>query len=287
MDWSERRSRFRELLEGDECLQPASVYDPISARIAENLGFKIGMFAGSVASFTVLGAPDLILLTLKEFSDQAYRICRAGKLALLVDADNGYGNALNVRRAVEELETAGVCGMTIEDTDLPQRFGSEGSPGLISIEEGIGKVKAALDARQDPKLVIAGRTSAPATTGIDDAIIRAKAYEAVGVDAIFFAGVKTREQLEALSANVHTPIFLGSTPEELADFDYLSANKVRVALQGHLPFMAAVKSVYDTLKSLKDGTPPAELSGTYSQDLMKKVTRTEEYQHWMSEYLTK
>ncbi|PPR56113.1 MAG: Oxaloacetate decarboxylase, partial [Alphaproteobacteria bacterium MarineAlpha3_Bin6] len=233
MDWSERRSRFRELLEGDECLQPASVYDPISARIAENLGFKIGMFAGSVASFTVLGAPDLILLTLKEFSDQAYRICRAGKLALLVDADNGYGNALNVRRAVEELETAGVCGMTIEDTDLPQRFGSKGSPGLISIEEGIGKVKAALDARQDPKLVIAGRTSAPATTGIDDAIIRAKAYEAVGVDAIFFAGVKTREQLEELSASVHIPIFLGSTPEELADFDYLSANKVRVALQGH------------------------------------------------------
>ena len=287
MDWSERRSRFRELLEGDECLQPASVYDPISARIAENLGFKVGMFAGSVASFRVLGAPDLILLTLREFSDQAYRICRAGNLALLVDAANGYGNALNVRRTVEELESAGVCGMTIEDTDLPHRFGSEGSPSLISIDEGIGKMKAALDARQDPKLVIAGRTSAPATTGIDDAIIRAKAYEAIGVDAIFFTGVKTREQLEALSTRIHIPIFLGSTPEELADFDYLSASKVRVALQGHLPFMAAVKSVYDTLKSLKDGTPPAELSGTFSQDLMKKVTRNEEYQQWINEYLTK
>jgi carboxyvinyl-carboxyphosphonate phosphorylmutase len=177
--------------------------------------------------------------------------------------------------------------MTIEDTDLPHRFGSEGSPSLISIEEGIGKMKAALDARQDPKLVIAGRTSAPATTDIDDAIIRAKAYEAIGVDAIFFTGVKTREQLEALSTSVHIPIFLGNTPEELADFDYLSASKVRVALQGHLPFMAAVKSVYDTLKSLKDGTPPAELSGTFSQDLMKKVTRNEEYQQWIDEYLTK
>ena len=152
MDWSERRSRFRDLLEGDECVYPASVYDPISARIAENLGFQIGMFAGSVASLTVLGAPDLIVLSIKEFSEQAYRICRAGNLALLVDADHGYGNALNVRRTVEELETAGVCALTIEDTDLPLSFGSNLKPELILKEEGIGKLKAALNARQDPKL---------------------------------------------------------------------------------------------------------------------------------------
>lgn len=287
MDWTERRTRFRGLLESDQCLQPASVYDPISARIAENLGFNIGMFAGSVASFTVLGAPDLMVLTLKEFSDQAYRICRSGNLALMVDADNGYGNALNVRRTVEELETAGVCGMTIEDTDLPQPFGSVGSASLISIEEGIGKVKAALDARQDPKLVISGRTSAPSISSMDDAIIRAKAYESAGVDAMFFSGVKTREQLESLSASLRVPIFLGNTPEELSDFDFLSANKVRIALQGHLPFIAAVKTVYDTLKSLKDGTPPAELSDSYSPDLMKMVTRSEDYQNWMDIYLTK
>ena len=287
MDWTERRTRFRGLLESDQCLQPASVYDPISARIAENLGFNIGMFAGSVASFTVLGAPDLMVLTLKEFSDQAYRICRSGNLALMVDADNGYGNALNVRRTVEELETAGVCGMTIEDTDLPQPFGSVGSASLISIEEGIGKVKAALDARQDPKLVISGRTSAPSISSMDDAIIRAKAYESAGVDAMFFSGVKTREQLESLSASLRVPIFLGNTPEELSDFDFLSANKVRIALQGHLPFIAAVKTVYDTLKSLKDGTPPAELSDSYSPDLMKMVTRSEDYQNWMDIYLKK
>ena len=135
MDWTKRRSRFRKLMEGNQCLKPASVFDPISARIAEDLGFELGMFAGSVASFTVLGAPDLITLTLREFSEQAYRICRAGNLALLVDADNGYGNALNVRRTVEELETAGVCGMTIEDTELPHPFGSSGLSRLIPIEE--------------------------------------------------------------------------------------------------------------------------------------------------------
>ena len=117
MDWSDRRRRFRGYLQGDACLHPGSVFDPISARAAEEIGFEVGMFAGSIGSFAVLGAPDLIVLTLTEFAQQAYRINRAGKLPLLVDADHGYGNALNVMRTVQELETAGVAGLTIEDTD--------------------------------------------------------------------------------------------------------------------------------------------------------------------------
>ncbi|HET7594321.1 MAG TPA: isocitrate lyase/phosphoenolpyruvate mutase family protein, partial [Stellaceae bacterium] len=123
MDWTERRRRFRAILPGQRCIRPASVFDAISARIAEDLGFEAGMFAGSVASLAVLGAPDLIVLTLSEFAGQAYRICRAGNLALLVDADHGYGNALNVMRTVQELETAGVAALTIEDTALPAGFG--------------------------------------------------------------------------------------------------------------------------------------------------------------------
>ena len=156
MDWTERRERFRTILSGDRCIHPGSVFDPISARIAEDLGFEVGMFAGSTASLTVLGAPDIIVLTLSEFAAQAYRICRAGNLALLVDADHGYGNALNVRRTVEELETAGVAALSIEDTNLPQPYGTVGSTRLISIEEGAGKMRAALAGRQDPNLVIAG-----------------------------------------------------------------------------------------------------------------------------------
>ena len=109
MHWTDRRERFRAVLLGTECVHPGSVFDPISARIAEELGFEIGMFAGSIASFTVLGVPDLIVLTLTEFAAQAYRINRAGKLPLLVDADHGYGNALNVMRTIQELETAGVA----------------------------------------------------------------------------------------------------------------------------------------------------------------------------------
>ena len=143
MHWTDRRTRFRALLAGERCIHPGSVFDPISARIAEDLGFEIGMFAGSVASMTVLGAPDLIVLTLSEFAGQAYRINRAGGLPLMVDADHGYGNALNARRTVEELETAGVCGLSLEDTDLPTPYGTT-APRLISIDEGVAKMKAAL-----------------------------------------------------------------------------------------------------------------------------------------------
>src|SRR5260370_12173462 len=133
------------------------------------------------------------------------RVCRAGNLALLVDADHGYGNALNVRRTVEELETAGVCAMSIEDTVLPRPYGPSGKPTLIPVEEGIGKMKAALDARQDSKLVIAGRTSALAITGLDDAMKRAKAYEAAGVDAIFLPPGITTDALTALSSQIKLP----------------------------------------------------------------------------------
>src|ERR671939_283803 len=133
MHWTERRRRFRGILKGDRCYHPASVFDPLSARIAQDLGFEVGMFAGSTASLTVLGAPDLILITLSEFAGQAYRINRAFDLPLLVDADHGYGNALNVMRTVQELETAGVAALTIEDTLLHSAF-SETKPSTISLE---------------------------------------------------------------------------------------------------------------------------------------------------------
>src|SRR5450631_3605355 len=131
MNWTDRRERFRALLDGGQCFYPGSVYDALSARMAEDLGFEIGMFAGSVASLTVLGAPDITVITLSEFAGQAYRICRAGNLALMVDADHGYGNALNVRRTVEELETAGVAGLSIEDTEFPTDSGDPDKVKLI------------------------------------------------------------------------------------------------------------------------------------------------------------
>ena len=284
MHWTDRRRRFRALLAGDRCYHPGSVFDPISARIAEDLGFEIGMFAGSVASMTVLGAPDLIVLTLSEFAGQAYRINRAGNLPLMVDADHGYGNALNVKRTVEELETAGVSGLSIEDTDLPTPYGTS-KPRLIAIAEGIGKMKAALAGRQDPALCIAGRTSAISITGLDDAIARGKAYEAAGVDALFFVGIRARTELDAISAATTLPLIMGGLSGELSDLDYLSARRVRIALQGHQPFAAGVKAVHDTLKALREGTGPSKLQGVADAGLMKRVTRDDDYSGWTRDFL--
>src|SRR5260221_7410876 len=113
MDWTERRRRFRAIFAGTRCVRPASVFDAVSARIAEDLGFEAGMFPGSIASLAVLGAPDLVVLTLTEFVDQCLRITRAGTLPLMVDGDHGYGNALSVKRMGEELGTAGLAALTI------------------------------------------------------------------------------------------------------------------------------------------------------------------------------
>lgn len=282
--WQERRERLRSVLSGNKCVYPGSVFDPISARIAEDLGFEVGMFAGSVASMAVLGAPDLIVLTLTEFAAQAYRICRAGNLPLVCDADHGYGNALNVMRTVEELETAGVAGLSIEDTDLPVAFGG-GKPRLISIEEGVGKMRAAVAARRDRGLVIAGRSSAPSMTSIADTIARAKAYEAAGVDAIFLVGVKSRSDLDTIAAEVKLPLILGGAGKELMDRDVLAQRGVRICLQGHQPFAAAVRAVHDTLRALREGTPPEKIESTASDELMKRLTRNDNYARWMKDWL--
>jgi oxaloacetate decarboxylase len=233
----------------------------------------------------VLGAPDLVVLTLTEFAGQANRICRAGNLALLVDADHGYGNALNVRRTVEELETAGICAMSIEDTVLPRPYGASGKPSLSSVDEGVGKMKAALSARQDKNLVIAGRTSALAIANLDEAVRRAKAYDAAGVDAIFLAGGATVEAVEAVSSAIKIPLILGGGSGPLGDLDWLSARGVRVALQTHAPFSAAVQAVYDTLKALRGGVPPRELKNIAPSELMRRVTRADNYQQWTKDFL--
>jgi carboxyvinyl-carboxyphosphonate phosphorylmutase len=285
MDWQDRRERFRTLLEGNHCIHPGSVFDPISARIAQQIGFEAGMFAGSVASLTVLGDPDHILLTLSEFAEQAYRIGRASELPILVDADHGYGNALNVKRTVEELESAGVAALSIEDTLLPRPFGSGGETSLVSVEEGIGKMRAAVDGRQDSKLVIAARTSAISVTGLEDTIVRVKAYQETGVDAIFLIGVKQKQQLEAIAEVCRLPIFLGGASAEINHLEYLGAAGVRISLQGHQPVMMAIQATYDTLKALREGVSPSDVDNSIDKDLIRKLSRTENFDQWIDEHL--
>src|SRR6202000_2479368 len=139
------------------CNRPGSGQDANPIRIAEDLGFEVGMFGGSVASLAVLGDPDITLITLTELAEQMRRMSVAASLPVLVDADHGYGNALNVRRTVQELEAAGAAGLTIEDTLLPPAYG-EPKAQLISLGEGVGKVKGAPDCRRARSLVSGART---------------------------------------------------------------------------------------------------------------------------------
>ena len=172
MHVTDRRRRLRDYLQREGCIRPASVFDPVSSRTAYALGFEVGMLGGSIASAVILGAPDVAVMTLTELADQVRRITRASDISQMIDADNGYGNALNVMRTVRELEDAGASGMTIEDTSLPSRYGAGGKEELIPLDEMTGKLRAAVAARQDDATVILGRTHAINATSLDDALER-------------------------------------------------------------------------------------------------------------------
>ena len=288
MAFRQRREKLRAILQGSVCVRPGSVYDATSIRIAQDLGFPLGMFGGSVASLAVLGDPDITLITLTELCEQMRRMSRAAELPVIVDADHGYGNALNVRRTVQELEAAGAAGLTIEDTLLPQAFGVA-EPQLISLEEGVGKMKAALDGRGDPSLVIFGRTGTrgggPKASGFAECLARAKAYEATGVDALFFTGLTTREEVEAIAAATKLPLVLGNAQGELDDPAFLVSRRVKIALQGHAPFAAATQAVYEIIIALREGTPPNNLKGLASSELTARLTRAIEVKARINNFL--
>lgn len=283
MAWDKQRQSFRAILDGDTCVNPASVHDPVSARIAEDIGYELGMLAGSVASLSILGDPDLILVTVTELAESVRRITRASGIPLLVDADHGFGNALNVRRTVQELEHAGAAGLTIEDTVLPRAFGQTGTQ-FVSLSEHVGKLRAAVQARTDPALVLIGRTGAT-VGGADDAVARAKAYESTGIDALFFTALKTGSDLSAVASSTRLPIILGGAVGEIGDNAALARNRVRVRLLGHQPFAAAALATYETLKALRDGTKPKDLKGLPSADFVNRTMRHDIMQRYIAEFL--
>jgi carboxyvinyl-carboxyphosphonate phosphorylmutase len=281
---TELRQRARAILNGTECVSPASVYDALSARVAQLAGFGLGLLSGSISSATTLAAPDVVVITLTEFADQIRRIVRAADLALLVDADHGYGNALNVMRTVEETEHAGVSILGLEDTVLPARFGATGNE-LVSIPEMVGKLRAALAARGDPALVIAARTAAARLEGIEGTVARAKAYAAAGVDAIFVVEFDDIAIVEALHAAVDLPLIIGSGKAS-TDRGRLQALGGRILLQGHQPLAAAVKALRETYDHLHRGGAPAELkSRIASPEEMDRVTKKDEYAGRQRDYL--
>ncbi|OLF54549.1 oxaloacetate decarboxylase [Pseudomonas chlororaphis] len=277
------RRSFRELIASDSCFHTASVFDPMSARIAADLGFEVGILGGSVASLQVLAAPDFALITLSEFAEQATRIGRVAQLPVIADADHGYGNALNVMRTVVELERAGVAALTIEDTLLPAQFGRK-STDLISVAEGVGKIRAALEARVDPELAIIARTNA-AILPIQEIISRTQQYERAGADGICMVGIKDFEQLEQIAEHLSVPLMLVTYGNPaLRDDARLAQLGAKIIVDGHAAYFAAIKATYDCLREQRQiFTQASDLSAT---ELAHTYTQPEEYIVWAKEFMS-
>ena len=274
------RTQFRALLGSNSCYHTASVFDPMAARIAADLGFEVGILGGSVASLQVLAAPDFALITLSEFVEQATRIGRVSRLPVIADADHGYGNALNVMRTVVELERAGIAALTLEDTLLPAQFGRK-STDLISIDEGVGKIRAALEARVDPDLAIIARTHAGVLEA-SEVIRRIQAYQTAGADAICLVGVEDFDHLQQFAAALSIPLMLVTYGNpKLRDNARLASLGVRIVVNGHAAYFAAIKATYDCLREQR-GDQLCDLNAT---ELTHTYTQPEDYILWAREFM--
>lgn len=277
----ELRNALRALLASSACYHTASVFDPLSARIAADLGFEVGILGGSVASLQVLAAPDIALITLSEFAEQATRIGRVAQLPVIADADHGYGNALNAMRTVVELERAGIAALTLEDTLLPAQFGRK-SYDLISVDEGVGKLQAARQARDDSALAIIGRTHA-GVQSLQEVRQRTQAYQQAGADAICLVGVEDFDHLEAIAEGLQVPLMLVTYGNpQLRDDARLAALGVRVVVNGHAAFFAAIKATYD---SLREQRGIANGNGLSASELALRYSFPEDCIGWAAKYM--
>ena len=280
------RERFRQVISRDTCTLAANIFDPLSARIAHMLEYEVCVLSGSVGKVANLGVPDIVLSNMSDVVDHCRRITRIAEVSLMVDAEDGFGNAVNVVRTVREMEAAGVAAIEIEDNLVPRKFNVQ-DPGLISKEEQVGKLAAAVAARTDPTTVIVARSAAFGLCPLDEAVDRLAAYSQTGAEAVMLTGVKSREQIEAAHRATSLPIcILAPPPEARNDADFLAANGVRILMLGNPTFAVAVKAIYDSLKHLKDGGALEELGARQAPpELLRSVNRTDEFIQLQQEYL--
>ncbi len=271
--------RFRAILDGDRCVNPASVFDPLTARMAGDAGFELAVLGGSVAALVILGAPDHALLTLDELAGLCRRICRNAPIPLMVDADHGFGNALNAMRCVEELELAGVAGISLEDTVLPYPFGLT-EPTLLSVEEATGKIAAAIAARRNPDFAILARTTVRQGE-IDDLVERARAYAGAGASGIFLTRARRIAEVEAVRNATKLPLVLGAARGELASANLASLG-VRVCLQGHHVLPAALSAAWKSYQTSR-GSPLAEQGPP--DDFMDRYSEAARYENLIDKFL--
>ena len=198
-------SRVQQIIDEQGSLVFPGVYDPLSAKIAEQAGFPMAFVSGYAVSATLLGEPDLGLLTQTEVIERARRICKAVTIPIIVDADTGYGSALNVMRTVNELIDAGAAGCFLEDQEWPKRCGHMPDKRVIGREEYLQKIGAAVDTRGDRDFFIVARTDALAPAGLDEALARVDAARAAGADATFVEAPRTLAELEAIGRRAPAP----------------------------------------------------------------------------------
>ena len=255
---------LRRLLAGPEFLVVPGVADSLNARLVAEEEFKAIYMTGAGTTAVRLGMPDVGLLTMDEMVDNASRIAEASGLPLIADADTGYGGPLNVMRTIRAYERAGVAGIHIEDQQLPKRCGHLAGKTLVPAGEMAAKIRAAVDAREDPDFVLIARTDAIAVEGFEAAIERGKLYADAGADVIFVEAPRTREQLAAIPPAFGVPALLnigasGKTPmlgaEEAKELGF------RLAIYPNFLILAAIPAVRRALRELKEkGTPAALLN---------------------------
>ncbi len=284
---SEVRERFRSVLARPTCTLAANIFDPLSARIAHMLEYEVCVLSGSVGKVANLGVPDIVLSNQSDVIDHCRRITRIAPVSLMVDAEDGFGNAVNVRRTVQELEAAGVSAIEIEDNVVPKKFNVE-NPGLVSIEEQVGKLRAAVAARTDPTTVIVARTSALAECPMEEALDRIKAYSETGAEALMLVGARrARSDLEAVHGVTSLPLCVLSPPADIRNEpDFLAASGVRILMLGNPTFAVAVQAIHDALRDLKAGRALEDLADRQaSPDLLRQVNRNDEFMQWQGEYM--
>jgi len=248
------------------------VFNALVARMAERLGFRAVYLSGAALS-AGMALPDIGLVTLTEFVEQARSIAAATSLPLLCDADTGFGEALNVERTVQLFEAAGAAGIHLEDQQLPKRCGHLSGKHLVEPEAMAAKVRAAAAARLAPDFVIIARTDARGVTGFDDAVRRAKLYIEAGADAIFPEAMESEAEFRAFAEAVRIPLLanmteFGKSPN--LDFTVLAEMGYRMVLYPVTTFRAAMRAAQETLLDIRD-------KGHQRDRLPQMLTRAELY----------
>lgn len=266
-------ANLRRAFEQEAVMVPGA-FNALTAKMAERLGYRAVYLSGAALSAGWAGLPDVGLLTLTEFVEQAAVLVRSTTLPLLCDADTGFGEPINAARTVRLFEASGAAGIHLEDQVSPKRCGHLSGKGLISAEAMAAKIRAAASARIDLDFVLIARTDARSVEGFDAAVDRCRLYLDAGADAIFPEALESRDEFERFARKIQAPLLANQTEfgkSPLLPFDDLAAMGYRLVLYPLTPFRAAMKAAEDVLRKLRE-------DGTQTHLLNRMQTRTELYE---------